>query len=441
MGNRKVFISFLGNSRYKNASFKCLDGVIADKTPFVQEVLCDSFCRDIEKTKDFAGWENADVDIFIICTSGDNGSFAKNWIGENNGTPLSTILSAKKYASKVKPVQLPEGAENDMWQVFNSVYSLIHEQQSVDEGDHIYLDVTNVFRSFPVMVTTLLQYAKFMKKCSTKGLYYGMLTNENDINKIQDMTPILELQDCVDVASGFIQYGRLNKLAEKVEKYGLTQLNRSLNSLDKQLLSNQGEIRQGKEMFQIKGQRRQLNQAPLNAPIREVMDKALSELSSFKSEDSLENYVIAARWAFKHDMLAQAYAFGKEYINIKVAESLDGSLNPYKIEDDDDRDKKQHKKRDYLTFINGLLAQNNRELQDYLRRQEADFVSICEKILQIKYIQELRPYYAILNRNRNQICHVKMGNNYEKLKDDFIENFNKCLEIIQKCESDLTKQL
>lgn len=410
---RKVFISFLGNTKYSESIYTEEPG--SPKKCFAQEVMLDSNCNE---------WDANDR-IYIICTDGENGSFKKNWEGNCSGKPLKEILQEKPYSSIVEPIILDETSENDMWAVFDCVYSLLS-----DLKDEIYLDVTNAFRSFSVLASTLLQYANYMKDAEIKEIFYSLYDKMSQTSYIQRLSSVVELQQCIVVAGGVVKYGRLNKLAELLEQNNLADVATPLKTIDGQFGAIRGgDIKKGKAIMQLEMQRRVINRASLSSPVKNVLNHAIDNLKAFKRNDCLENELAAARWAISNGMLPQAYTFGKEYINAKVAEIIGESFNPYK---DLPKIEKKEKEKKYLEYLNTILALNEKTLvAKQFKDDLADFLDNTLSVFEMDLIKQLRVYYVDLNRYRNQICHAKNGADYEELRSFFEENFEKCIDIIE----------
>lgn len=437
---RKVFISFLGNSKYEKATYINLDGKVAEPSNFIQEVLFDYFCKE---------WSEKDQ-IYIICTDGAKGSYYTNWkhVSQNetgfdnfskedqkilinnkekfNYQPLSEILKDKVYSSIVTPIRLEENAGNNMWNVFDSIY------EQIREGDILYLDVTNAFRTFPTLATTLLQYAKFMKKAQIEGLYYGLFNREEQYQSIQDMTPIIQLQECVDMANGLVKYGRLNVLAKELEKYNLLEkTGNSLDELDKALSANIGKIlRKGDFKSEIdKAQKKNwIEHSNLPSPGKRILRETFNLLSNFKINGDLNNFLEAARWAFKYRMLPQAYTMGKEFINRSVANKL-MNKNPYTSTVSKNNDARTN----YIKYINIIISieekyVNNRNYTGDLRT----FLNTTEYLIQLEWIKELRSHYIKFNSIRNALMHAKNEFNFEYMESYFEDHFETCVKIVEE---------
>lgn len=403
---RKVFISFLGNTKYTDTVYTDLNGCKRTPTPFVQEVLFDSLCNE---------WGDEDR-IYVICTKGERGSYNTNWIGGQEHASLKEILEGKPYAKSVKHACIEEGVELDIWRLFETIDELIPE----DGKCEVYLDVTNAFRIFPTFATTFLQYATFMKKIKVKGLYYGLYKNPQEAPLI-DLCPILQLQECVNMANGLDQYGRLNVLSKgigAIPEY--EKAAEAILGLDNALSSNIGlYIREGKFMDVLNQNRKRLKASSLPAPTKNILTRTLEELRDFKSGGREDNLLAAARWNFKHGMLPQAYAMGKEYIN-RVVASRFAAISPY-------RDQKI-----FLEYINAILSiseevRMNRSYQNDLLK----YLSLTELIINDDNVASLRKGYPLFNVYRNALAHLKNSHSYEEMHAYFERNFEQFVSIVK----------
>ena len=410
---RKVFISFLGNTRYQETVYMTPDGKSATPTPFIQEVLFDYICED---------WSMNDK-IYIICTEGEKGSLKTNWLGENGYVSLQKKLERKSYFDITKPITLKEGTEKDLWSLFDIIYKLIE-----DDGDEIYLDVTNAFRSFPTLATTLLAYAKFMNNAKVGKIYYGIYDRDAEKNPIVDLSPIVQLQECVDMASGLRKYGRFDSLADGLMQIAnFEDIAPALKELDKALSSNIGDyIRNAEFKTIIEQNNKRIKGAELPAPTKSILLEVLKRISNFRTNANVENLLAASRWANEHMMLPQAYAFGKEYIN-RTAELKLRKWNPYHGKD---------AKKDYLEYLNKIMSIENEIIDNRAFKDELKKHSILtEKIINLPWIREIRKYYVSFNYHRNGIAHIKPDFTYENFYECYKSCFEECVKIVRSAET------
>ena len=86
----------------------------------------------------------------------------------------------------------------------------------INENDDIVFDITHSFRSIPMLAVTVINYAKIVKKCHLKGVYYGAYeaaqNNENKkIAPIINLTAFNEILEWTYAADAFMTYGNVGK--------------------------------------------------------------------------------------------------------------------------------------------------------------------------------------------------------------------------------------
>jgi len=205
---RKVFLSFLGTTDYLPCNYQIAGYASVANVRFVQEACVARWCAD---------W-GSDDRIFLCVT---DESLEKNWL--DNGHRDKNILERQGLASRleglhlaapVEPVMIPAGrSEEEIWAIFERVFSLL------EEGDHLYLDITHAFRSLPMLAMVILSYAKVMRTVSVRAISYGALEARGtmeDVKKMPedhrhvpvfDLLPFDRLQDWVIAVDRFTATG------------------------------------------------------------------------------------------------------------------------------------------------------------------------------------------------------------------------------------------
>lgn len=62
--------------------------------------------------------------------------------------------------------------EEEIWSVFETIYN------TIEDGDEIVFDITQSFRSIPMLAITIINYAKVLKNCQLRGIYYGHMRHQ-----------------------------------------------------------------------------------------------------------------------------------------------------------------------------------------------------------------------------------------------------------------------
>ena len=209
----RVFISVLGTGDYQECAYCINQEPVCNSVRFVQEALIGHFCND---------W--SDNDRIIIFTTDE--SYEKNWKDDGHvhfetreklkREGLESRL--KKLNLKPTPVteRIPKGNnEDEIWSIFQIILENIHDQ------DEITFDITHAFRSLPMLVMTVLNYAKVVKKVTLARICYGNYeardpsTNHAPIIDLSVFDQLLAWTFAID---GFLVAGdasRLKTLADK----------------------------------------------------------------------------------------------------------------------------------------------------------------------------------------------------------------------------------
>lgn len=307
----KKFISLLGAGNYAKTKYYWKDKQNFFETHFAQEASFKLICNDFTET---------DQIIIFVTEKAEK----TNWIEKPEGknyTGLSSILSQLNVS--VKSVRIPDGnTEEELWQIFEIIFS------NIDNNDELYIDITHSFRSLPMILLVLLNYAKVLKNVQIKSISYGNWEGRDvdNFSPIIDLTPLSELQEWTIAANNFIKYGNAKMIVELTNKeihpilketQGKNEAAANLRKFSKQLneFTNILTTVRGKEMFDY----------DLNSSIKETLSKVqnsnnlITQLNPIlqKIEDKLSEFdnnhikrlYSAGKWCISHEMYQQAYSF------------------------------------------------------------------------------------------------------------------------------------
>ncbi len=238
--------------------------------------------------------------------------------------------------------------EEEIWSVFETIYN------TIEEGDEIIFDITHGFRSIPMLVITVINYAKVLKNCHLKGIHYGAyeaseIKDEIKYVPVMDLTVYDEILDWTNAAEAFIQYGIASKMKDvydmkmdllddkkgkgskrewdsiKYKVYAMDNLSAAIfacRGADGRKL-NQGKgkkvaersiksayerlVRQSTEEFKVKS--REIK--PLY-PLMEKIDEKYR--SYFEKEKNYEIGLSVVKWSIENKMVQQGYTALEETI-------------------------------------------------------------------------------------------------------------------------------
>ena len=220
---RKVFLTFLGTGNYLECVYK-YNEMQSRVVTYVQTALVDILAEEY-------------TDFIAFCTEEAS---------EKHFSKLN-----EECGGKFKEVIIPQGFdEKEIWDIFKIVFD------ELKENDEVILDTTHSFRSIPMLGITLIQYAKFIKELTVKGIYYGAFANlglpkeivekypnpEDRVAPILDLTSFSILQDWTNYGSQFINTGNVNNLSKIAD-----------HSTNKILKETQGQDKNAKKLEKING--------------------------------------------------------------------------------------------------------------------------------------------------------------------------------------------
>ena len=329
----KVLISFLGvgNSKreYRKAKYKIDDSLY--ETPFISAALTkhlnidrkiiigtsksmwEEFYRFFAETKnDF----KEDI-YFKIAQSIDNVEF-------NNKNENLGLL--EKEIPNLKIIQIKYGLNEDELR-FN-LNKILELENFINIDDHLYIDVTHGFRTFPLLTQYAINYLKLIskKEIIIKGYYYGMLEAINELGyaPVVDMSIINDLNELLIGASQFknnLSGQRLSKLLQEKSGEAAKKINNFSNALS---INYSHEIK--KQIQQLNN----FNFISIPKLERKIVEQVFkSFINIFKDINKASDFqLLLAEYYYKKQLFGTSYIFLTEAIITKVVEEL---VSPEKV--------------------------------------------------------------------------------------------------------------
>lgn len=318
--SRKVFISVLGKSQYESAKYyfdNNPDHFI--ETRFIQFASVSYFCKD---------WEPGSK-IFIFLTKGARET---NWERNNLHNSKNGYSGLKDEFLKVQlnadiiDKDIPDGNnEDEIWSIFQTVYEVLQED------DEVYFDITHAYRSIPMLLMVLIDYAKFLKNIRVASITYGnweLGRNQNGLSPVVDITSFSILQDWSAAAQEFIKSGRMS-MAEEVITHPLKNLSEKYKGENKELLNLRRVIKllqvtpdniytcRSKKLFDgqdFKDYReaRDQNVGAFFPPLMPLLNKLDEKMEEFSSEKRFHNGFEAVKWCINYNWIQQGYTLLQE---------------------------------------------------------------------------------------------------------------------------------
>ncbi|MCO5232094.1 MAG: TIGR02221 family CRISPR-associated protein [Chitinophagales bacterium] len=393
---RKVIISFLGTSKYKECVYSSSEKGESKVVQYVQTAIFDLYCKDFSKN-----------DIAFVFLTDE--AKEKNWEELKNeiGERVFTILPIN---------DVPEGySESEIWNIFEIVY------QKIKKDDEIILDVTHSFRSLPMLQIVLLNFAQTLKNVKISNILYGAFEAigvpayqiekqipdpVNRIAPLLDLTTFSAIQSWTFAAQSFIQTGNPNairtlsmdnikpilKESKGSDKTALNLRNlmEAINNIQSIINTNRGrKIIESNEIQKAKEAIENLNgDEMVFAPIKPLLKQIRDKLIDF---DKMPHWEAAVKWCINHEMIQQGITQFQEGIISFICEEF--GLKPEKLED-----------REIVSQSLNILDRNIKE--DEWKEPSSSHKDTVKKLIIDSFIINHKSNYSKLTQLRNDINHA-----------------------------------
>lgn len=397
---RRIFLSILGIGFYEKCRYQ-KDDFLGTETTFVQQNL-------IEYLQEKAGWGHDDNDKVIMLLTDDakNNNWNKNITLRFNAKCQKELpyIGLEKILVDLgvsyKSVHIEDGKdESQMWGLFEVIFN------QLEEGDHLYLDITNSFRYLPMLLVVLVNYAKLLKDVKVEAIYYGNYearNQENNIAPIMDLLPLSSLQDWTSAASDYLQYGQVDKLhalsnrslapilrnpatrtkdSESLRKF----VNTLKEAVDERITCRGRKIVESKNIKYLKEKANEIQDVTL-PQLRPVFEKINNSLTDFDIKENVHNSLVAAKWCFENKLYQQATTLLEEGLITILC-------NHYGL---------GYKEQDNRDIISSCIhiATNDTSEDDWKVKQEKDKATI-NRILADKHAWKNKDFLKLLINVRN----------------------------------------
>lgn len=425
---RRVFLSVLGVAFYETCRYR-KDDFTGSETLFVQKSLLEY----LQQQENWGG-EN-DLVLMLLTDLARKNNWDKN---------LETRFCAKLQKEvayqglekilldmnlSYQDIAIPDGKDSEqMWEIFEVIFD------ELQEGDELYLDITNSFRYLPMLLVVLVNYAKLLKNVKVKAIFYGNYEardKESNIAPIMDLLPLSVLQDWTLAASDYLRYGQVQKLFELSES-SLLPILRNTETRTKDAEKLRSFVKTLKEMveerttcrgYAIVGSKnvRKLKctaseiQKVTIVQLRPIFEKIKQSLNDFDAKENVLNCIKVAKWCCANKLYQQATTMLEEglgtflcchyqldYRKMANRDAIFGCIS-IKTQNKDIEENKANKE-----LVEKILA------DDSVWGNKA-FVTILQKIL------ELRNDYNHAGFKKNPFTAQKVIKIIEKLLDGIEE--------------------
>lgn len=409
---RKIFLSFLGPNPYQNTVYYI--GYGRDfhfETPFVQEAILNYLTKK----------EGLDIVPKVFLTK----QAFNNW--ERIGGLKQRFLTLDIKFDKCN-VKIPDGnTEKELLEIFLNVYN------ELEDGDEVFFDITHGFRSLPMLTMVFLNFAKFLKSISVKGIYYGAFDAKEEIEgknwaPIWDLSFFSDIQEWTNAANQFLKTGNGLYLSELINDKTLDTLKSEIENFTKEILVNRGpSIYEGTSQIAIKKEIEMLDMER-NNPLMIILGKVKQHFDTYQLK-SIGNGLSAVKWCIENGLIQQGATlleeFATSYILVRIGYSE--YLQDFKVRG----------------IVSASLSVSQ---ENYIRRSE--HFSSEEKLKYLEIEEELvsrvygLPIYKKISETvkkikksiRDDINHAGFRDNprtYDEFKNSLNSRYHELLKIIE----------
>lgn len=317
---RKLFITFLGTSFYKECTYYDDNGEYA-KTRYIQ-------CATLEQigAKD---WTCEDAVRIFVTDKARKLNWNKDIMErdfKDDIFPYSGLeadICTLGLAANIKAVSVCDGKdEKEIWSIFETIFN------EIEDNDELYIDLTHAFRYLPMLILVLSNYAKFLKHVSIRHLSYGNFeASEDNHAPIVDLMPLTMLQDWTAAASEYLRHGYAKQLSENVTTTLRPLLRDEATRDNAKLVKNFAQLLAGyaSERLTCRGLSIEAGKTASSLceiiskiedtgiiPLNPVFEKIKGTISA--SQGSATACIEAARWCYERNLYQQAATLLREGI-------------------------------------------------------------------------------------------------------------------------------
>ncbi|MCM8901258.1 TIGR02221 family CRISPR-associated protein [Caldicoprobacter algeriensis] len=338
------FVSLLGTNAYWPCNY-VLDNEKVENCCYIQEALIRLLTN-----------KGLRFDSVLIFTT--EAAYKKNWINNEYSSKNNEQRSGLEKALKeifqhdpqcVKNIFIPCGnSEKELWQLFDIFMA------NIEDGDEIVLDITHSFRFLPMLTFIVLCFARIIKKCEIKGVYYGAFDVLGGLEKVKDvpvsernapvfdLTPFVVLFDWVIGVERYLKTGDasiINQLtgeeSSKLSKRIREDISQSELPVDAATLFREPRLLRrlsdammqfSSAVFACRGQDLSIKALELKRAINEVVEtkayehiKPLAQIMDLLKnrfdrfgQDEHVNMLEAVRWCLENNMYQQGLTILEE---------------------------------------------------------------------------------------------------------------------------------
>lgn len=432
---RKIFISILGTGYYQETRYSFTEPVNkSDKlTNYVQESTLLQLASDWKKEDRCIVFltEKARKDNWVSPSQANNKFVLE---GKSETYPgLKEIINKNNFGFELLDINIPDGnTEDEIWQIFETVYN------ELQDGDELYFDVTHAFRSIPMLVMVLINYAKLLKNINVKSITYGnFMASKGGVAPVDNLTSFSQLQDWTNAANLFVNHGNLDALVKltktkiaplakeaKGTNESITTLQRLSTQLERvslQMKTNRlPDIISGDAFAMIKKSFNTIQENVIS-PLTPILNEVEVKLRKFDVNKNTLNGLSAVEFCLESGLIQQAITMLQETI-ISLSIESEGL------------EVKDYTNRNLATSIFKILKDDIPEHN--WKGVSIENIELTRKLISNPFFNELKSIMDSLSDKRNDINHA--GFSLRPLGEKAIKKLNNdILDLLKRTKEKL----
>ncbi len=340
--------------------------------------------------------------------------------------------------SLIKPISIKEGyKEEEIWEIFQTIFDTFREEEEV------IVDITHSFRSLPMLMITLLNFAKHVKKIKIRGIYYAAFESLGPINEVSKwspdkrITPILDLtsfsllQDWTNATYDFINYGNVRRFSslltpekkyndenERIDAFFPRKVVDNLNDLVKNIALCRGKALLEFDYKTLKTDIEKLKERELPKPFYYLIDKISEKINPFDN-DPVELIKAISDWCIQHNLIQQLITLIQEFTITIILKNINEDYSNTEL-------------REVVSQSFRIYSQKIKE-KDWLE-PASSHKELVNRCIENDLFKKLASDFNSLTSLRNDVNHAGFieARSVEKIKgkiNEIIKSFNSNLQL------------
>ncbi|RRR70860.1 MAG: TIGR02221 family CRISPR-associated protein [Candidatus Viridilinea halotolerans] len=127
---------------------------------------------------------------------------------------LAALRNRLPHPKRLKPVDIPSSQDTaSLWAMFHAIAG------EIEPGDHITFDITNGFRSLPLLALLAASFVRVVRGAHVERMIYGAYdATSGSVTPVFDLSPLLALLDWTTATDAFLKYGRADDLVDRMRQ-------------------------------------------------------------------------------------------------------------------------------------------------------------------------------------------------------------------------------